>query len=82
LYVDDSYLYWMTDTAIQRLPKAGGAPTPLVTASAKLNSYVIDRDVIYWTQADGQVVVWLTGPSDMTEAVPPPPSRVMVVATP
>lgn len=56
LTVDDTHLYFSTDTAILRVPKNGGA-IENVAAKSSVNALRVAGGIVYYTQLAGQLVV-------------------------
>jgi hypothetical protein len=48
IVVDDSYLYWVTTTAVRRMPKTGGTASALFTALDSPDELKADDTALYW----------------------------------
>jgi hypothetical protein len=81
--IDDAYVYFKHDSTLSRVPKAGGAVTPLVTLDANeaVEGLAVDATHLYWSDGAGKAIHKVAkagGPEELVASTSSAPSTVRV----
>lgn len=67
--VDETNLYWTTESEIRKMPLAGGPPVTLATSTGTPQSIAIDAQYVYWTTGLARLMRAAIDGSETTELV-------------
>jgi hypothetical protein len=52
---DSSFVYWVTEDGIFKVPRGGGSPTQIVSKTDRSRNLAVDDTSVYWTDRGGRV---------------------------